>query len=573
MTSPGSNRQESLRRLGTEEFDLLVIGGGITGCGVALDAAARGLRTALVEARDFASGTSSKSSKLVHGGLRYLQQHDYLLVYEALHERQRLIRNAPHLVHPIPFLLPLFGKDGVVAESVAKAYSGALWLYDITGGIRIGKRHQRISRSEALRHFPVLRADRLVSSFLYWDAQTDDARLTLALARTAAARGAVVANYAPVETVTQQDGKVNGARLEDGTHIRARKVVNAGGVWSEDILRRADAVIDLPIRPAKGVHVAVPADRLPCDYASVLPVPGDRRSIFVVPWAADEPGAGATGDRQRRYTYIGTTDTDYDGPLDNPQCTREDVEYLLRAVNAWTTTELTTADITGAWAGLRPLVSDASSLRTADLSRRHKVTVSANGLITVTGGKLTTYRKMAADTVAAVLTGTPRRGLFARALRRSPTRRLPLIGSDQRNELWGEAPLPGLDAEVWAHLWGRHGSEAIEVLDMCQQDPSLAVPLVPGLLYIRAEAVYAARREMVHTLEDMLARRCRALMLDREAAAVAASSVSELLASELGWDSAERDHQVRSFLDVVESEREAESYSNEIRHSAKPVSS
>jgi glycerol-3-phosphate dehydrogenase len=573
MTSPGFDRQESLRRLGTEEFDLLVIGGGITGCGVALDAAARGLRTALVEGLDFASGTSSKSSKLVHGGLRYLQQRDYLLVYEALHERQRLMRNAPHLVHPLPFLLPLFGRDGVIAESVAKAYSGALWLYDITGGYRIGKRHLRISRSEALRHFPALRADRLVSSFLYWDAQADDARLTLALARTAAARGAVVANYAPVETVAEQDGRVSGACLEDGTHIRATKVVNAGGVWSEDILRRADAAIDLPIRPAKGVHVAVPADRLPCDYASVLPVPGDRRSIFVVPWAADESGAGEIEDHRRRYTYIGTTDSDYDGPLDNPQCTGEDVEYLLNAVNAWTTTQLTTADITGTWAGLRPLVSDASSLRTADLSRRHKVIVSCNGLITVTGGKLTTYRKMAADTVDAALSGTSRRGLLVRALRRSPTRRLSLIGGDHGNEPRGAARPPGLDAEVWAHLWGRHGSETIELLELCHRDPSLAEPLVPGLLYIKAEAVFGARFEMVHTLEDMMARRCRALILDRTAAATAARSVAELLAPELGWDGAERNHQVRSFLDVVESEREAESKSSEIRHSAKPVSS
>jgi glycerol-3-phosphate dehydrogenase len=570
MTSPSFDRRESLRRLGEEEFDLLVIGGGVTGCGVALEAAARGLSTALVEGRDFASGTSSKSSKLVHGGLRYLQQHDYLLVYEALHERQRLIRNAPHLVHPLPFLIPLFGKDrkdgkdGVVVKGLAKAYSTALWLYDLTGGIRIGKRHRRISAAEAQQHFPALRTDRLVTAFLYWDAQTDDARLTLALARTAAANGAMIANYTPVTEIVEEGGRVAGARLADGTVVRAARVVNAGGIWSEDILHRirpdTGVGAGISIRPAKGVHIAVPAERLPCDYASVLVVPGDRRSIFVVPWAADEiPPDGPDGLRAGRYTYVGTTDTDYHGPLDDPRCTRDDIDYLLRAVNHWTTAQLTPADISGTWAGLRPLISDASSARTADLSRRHKVVVSPNGLVTVTGGKLTTYRKMAADTVDAAM----RDGKSALwRVARSPSARLTLIGGQYGGTppagTEAEAGRMGIDPETFAHLQGRHGSETPDVLDLCHQDRSLAEPLVPGLLYIRAEAVYAARHEMVHTLEDMLARRTRAVILDRDAAVAAAWPVAGLLGRELGWDPIEQARQVESFLAVAESEREAE---------------
>jgi glycerol-3-phosphate dehydrogenase len=552
------DRASALERLAGEHFDVLVIGGGVTGCGTALDAATRGLKTALVEANDFASGTSSKSSKLVHGGLRYLQQRDYLLVYEALRERQRLLDNAPHLVHPLPFLIPLFGRDGVVSKSLAKAYSAALWLYDVTGGVRIGKRHRRIGATEALAHFPVMRTDRLVASFLYWDAQTDDARLTLALARTAALHGAVLANYTPVASIDELDGKVTGARLADGTLVRADVVVNAGGVWSERVARLSphasnETAVPVRIRPAKGIHLAVPSERLPCDFASVLAVPEDKRSIFVVPWAADE-ARGVSG--AMRYTYLGTTDTDYAGPLDDPRCTPEDVEYILDAVNAWTSAGLTADDITGTWAGLRPLISDAHSDRTADLSRRHKVIVSANGLVTVTGGKLTTYRKMAADTVDAAV------GLLAgrRRVPKSGTHRLRLVGSDAPRgdaNVKERARALGVDEAALSHLLGRHGSESRFVLALCDGDPSLTEPLVPGLPYLRAEAVFAARHEMALTLGDVLARRTRAIILDREACAAAAQSVASLVGPILGWDADERARQVDSVLAEVAAERDA----------------
>jgi glycerol-3-phosphate dehydrogenase len=541
-------RDPALEVLGSQELDVLVIGGGVTGCGVALDAAARGLRTGLVEAEDFASGTSSKSSKMVHGGLRYLQQRDYRLVYEALHERQRLLNNAPHLVHPLPFLIPLFGKGGVVDATVARAYSVALWLYDATGGVRIGRRHRRIGAAEAAAHFPVLKTDRLAASFLYWDAQTDDARLTLALARTAARHGAALANYSPVASLTERAGRVTGALLADGTEVRARVVVNATGVWTEEVALLAADTAGSPvsIRPAKGIHLAVPAEKLPCDYASVLIVPGDKRSIFVVPWAADEwTGPNHPGG----YTYLGTTDTDYHGPLRDPQVSPEDVAYVLRAVNAWTTADLTPADVTGTWAGLRPLVSDAHSARTADLSRRHTVITSGNGLVTVTGGKLTTYRRMAADTVDAAAEA------LDQPVAHTPTAKLRLVG--------GESAAPpaagraGLPDAVARHLAGRHGSETGAVLALCDGDPRLAEPLVAGLPYLRAEAVWAVRSEMARTLTDVLARRTRALILDREAAAAAGPDVAALLAGELGWDGVEQARQVEAFEQIVEAERQS----------------
>src|SRR5580704_15287208 len=280
-------RDDALRRLADEEFDVLVVGGGVTGAGVALDAASRGLKTALVEKEDFASGTSSKSSKMVHGGLRYLQQREFRLVYENLAERQRLLDNAPHLVSPLPFLIPLFGRDGVVSKTVARSYSIALWLYDLTGGIRIGARHKRVTKDQALAHLPTLRTDHLVAGFLYFDARADDARLTLTLARTAALdHDAVVANYTSVvRLTTDAQGRANGAivraNADDASsefNVRARVLVNATGVWADDVRALDEGTHPRSIRPAKGVHVSVPSDRLPCDIAAVIPVPKDRRS-------------------------------------------------------------------------------------------------------------------------------------------------------------------------------------------------------------------------------------------------------------------------------------------------------
>ena len=538
-------RDDALRRLVDEDFDVLVIGGGITGAGVALDAASRGLRTALVEKGDFASGTSSKSSKMVHGGIRYLQQREFRLVYENLTERQRLLSNAPHLVAPLPFLIPLFGRDGVVSKTVARSYSSALWMYDLTGGLRIGERHREVDKDEALAHLPTLNTDHLVAGFLYFDARADDARLTLALLRTAAFEyGAAVVNYAPVTRLTTGgDGATDGAIVRpsggetEEFQIRARVVVNATGVWADAIRALDEGADPHAIRPAKGVHITVPADRLPCDIAAVIPVPKDKRSIFVVSW----PGTDLV--------YLGTTDTDYTGPLDDPACTPEDVDYLLEAANNFTTSHLTRADVTGIWAGLRPLLSRPTkgqhvSERTSDLSRRHTVRVSAHGVVTVTGGKLTTYRKMAQDTVDAVvnrLGESPRR-------RRCITKSLPLIGATTKTRD------PVALAQPQARLLSRYGTESAAVLAVADGRPELLEPAVAGLPYTGAELVYAAREEMAQTLDDVLSRRTRATIQRAQASMDAAAAVAALIAPDMGWDEQEAADQAARFIESCQKE-------------------
>ena len=530
--SPDFRRARMLERLEHESFDVLVIGGGITGAGAALDAASRGLRTALVERDDFASGTSSKSSKMVHGGLRYLRD-DPRLVYEALHERQRLRANAPHLVDVLPFMIPVFTRDGVVNRKVARALGSLMWMYDVTGGWRIGKLHRRLRRDAAVAHIPTIRTERVAAGYVYYDAGADDARLVLAVARTAAAQGAVVANRCGVVEFTE-----GGVVVEaDGRRfaVRAASVVNATGVWTDEVRTLDEGRDPDTIRPAKGVHLTVPWDKVRNDIAVVIPVPKDRRSLFLVPW-------GARPDGTFEHCYIGTTDTDYDGPLDDPQCTKDDVDYVLRAANASLTTVLTADDVTGVWAGLRPLVKADVSGRTADLSRRHQVTVSPNGVVTVTGGKLTTYRGMAEDAVDRALEGLGRSA-------RCRTKKLKLLGAD------GFRPQPaGTPA---AHLAGRYGSLAGEVEALVAADPSLGEPLVPGMPYLRAEAVYAARHEMAVTLDDVLSRRTRALLFDREAALTAAPAAAALLAGELGWDDAEVARQVHDFTLRCQAEQAA----------------
>jgi glycerol-3-phosphate dehydrogenase len=532
---PPFHRAEALERLAAEQFDVLVVGGGITGAGVALDAASRGLRTALVERDDFASGTSSKSSKLVHGGLRYLQQREVGLVYEGLAERQVALRNAPHLVRVLPFLIPVLTKDGVISRRLARALGGALWMYDLTGGLRIGKRHKRVSSDQAVMHMPTLRGDRVAGGYLYYDAHTDDARLTLTLCRTAAAHGAVVANYAGVTSLRKDEkGRIRGARVQadgDEVEVRADVVVNAAGVWTDDVRALDEPSHPHSIRPAKGIHITVPWTKVRNDIAGVVPVAKDRRSVFVVPW----------GD----LTYVGTTDTDYDGPLDDPECTPDDVAYLLRALNAVITDPVREDDVLGTWAGLRPLLRTAANDRTADLSRRHAVRRSEGGLVTVTGGKLTTYRRMAADTVDEVDAVLGKR-------RRCRTKRLKLIGADGY-----EDPPETNEPSRHEHLAHRYGTEGAEVEALVDQEPALGEPLVPGLPYLKAEAVHAVRSEMARTLDDVLTRRTRARLLARDDSAAAAEVAAVLVGRELGWDDAERARQVKEYRAAVAAERDA----------------
>ena len=541
---PRFDRSSSLEALKNKTFDLLIIGGGMTGTGVAVDAVTRGLSVALIEKDDFASGTSSKSSKMVHGGLRYLQQREFGLVYENLHERQRLLTNAPHLISPLPFLIPLFGKDGVVSKAVARSYRTALVLYDATGGVRIGKRHKEITRDEVVAHFPSLNVSHLVAGFLYYDARGDDARVALTLARTAADHGAVVANYTKASGFLHDStGRVTGATVtpnapgEKGApfDVNARVVVNAAGVFADEVSWLEEGVVAETITPAKGVHLSVRADRLPCDIAAVIPVPNDKRSIFVVPWE-DSP-----------YVYLGTTDTAYEGSLDHPRCNADDVAYILNAVNALTSAELTVDDVTGVWAGLRPLIKAQAgkkvSARTADLSRRHKVETSPEGVVLITGGKWTTYRQMAEDAMDEVAEQLPGVGKCA-------TRSLPLHGSPGKKKI----TLAGLHPEISAYLVHRYGTDASDVATLIADDPSLGEPLISSLPLLGVDAIYAVRCEMALTLSDILSRRTRSQLQNSRAAREIAHKVAELVAHELGWKKTRKEKEIKAFVSLIDDE-------------------
>ncbi|MGB6056868.1 MAG: glycerol-3-phosphate dehydrogenase/oxidase [Microthrixaceae bacterium] len=546
MTPRPFVRSRSLEALREEEFDLVVIGGGVTGAGVVLDAASRGLRAALIERDDFASGTSSKSSKLVHGGLRYLQQGEVGLVYEALAERQRLLKNAPHLVKVLPFLIPMFGKDGIIPSKIARLLGAAMWGYDLTGGLRIGKRHKRLDKAETLKYMPTLPESRLVSSYLYFDAAADDARLVVTLLRTASLdHGAVVANRVAAKGLKKDaGGRISAVEAEaDGETflIRTRSVVNAAGVWSDDVRAQDEGTHPHSIRPAKGIHISVPWKLVRNEIAAVIPVPKDKRSVFVVP--------------QGDLTYIGTTDTDYTGPLDDPQCTPEDIAYLLKAINGSCTNQIHTTDIVGSWAGLRPLVKAASTGRTADLSRKHKVSRSRSGLVTITGGKLTTYREMAADTVDEIVkTVLPNHD--SPKVGRSVTKSLRLRGAAGFDTLGSARSVyPAVSAELLEHLGSRYGGEARVVMAAIQKDPSLAEPLVADLPYVKAEAVFAVRHEMAGSVDDVLARRTRARIFGRDDSAGAADTVAEIIGEELGWTQEQRLASVAEYRKSVEHER------------------
>ena len=517
-------------------YDVVIIGAGMTGAGVAVDAASRGLKVALIDRGDIASGTSSKSSKMVHGGLRYLQEKEFRLVYENLRERQRLLENAPFLVRPLPFLIPLFGRDGVVSRAVIKGHSTALWIYDISGGWRIGKRHQRVSRLQTLAHLPTLNSESLVAGFLYFDARGDDARVALTLAKTAALDyGADVVNYVrAIEITHQRDGRANGVVCHDEIDdtsftLSTSTIVNATGVWADDIFTLAENKPSHRITPAKGVHLSVPRHRLPADVAAVLRVPGDRRSIFIVPF------------EEAPYTFIGTTDTTYQGTKESPLCTPNDVAYLLNAVNASTSSSLTASDVTGVWAGLRPLLAPTKgkrmSVRTADLSRRHQVTDSHDGVIHITGGKWTTYRQMAEDTVNAL---SP---YFAK-LGRVRTKNLRLHGCGA----W--RPSTALES----HLYDRYGADSLLIIAMIATDPSLEAAPIANQPYVGAEFVFGVRHEMATSLVDLLTRRTRAHLLDARACVAAAPVIARLVASDFGWSEEQVKQQVADYQTLVENE-------------------
>ncbi|NUU03903.1 glycerol-3-phosphate dehydrogenase/oxidase [Herbaspirillum robiniae] len=506
------SRREQLDRLEADSFDILVVGGGITGAYAALDASLRGYRVALVEKSDFASGTSSKSSKMVHGGLRYIEQGNLGLVRHSLLERQRLRRNARHLVQRLPFLFPVMERDGVFDKRLAKAFDSLLWTYDLAGGWREGILHQKLTKAEVLSHCPTFNEEHLTGGFMYFDARVDDARLTLTVARTAAFHGAAVTNHARVEEITRDaGGKVDGAIVHaDGREIRVRAaaVIMATGVWLRDWSgRRKGDEKAFHVRPAKGVHVAIPWIKIRNDCTVTIPVPGRSRRATITRWG--------------NVSYLGTTDEDYDGDLDDVMCTRRELDFLLEGARSALRTDLQPEDVVGSIAGCRPLVAPPGG-KTLEISRDHEIHTAPDGLVTIVGGKLTTSRHMAEQTVDAVQKVLGRRA-------RCSTKSAYLLGA------------AGYDPEaivasggMSAHLGERYGTEARFVSDIMQADPALSRPLIEGLPYTEAEIVYAVRHELAGTVDDVLSRRTRARLMARDASAQAAPRVAQILQAELG---------------------------------------
>ncbi len=534
-------RSATLERVKNESFDVVIIGGGITGAGAALDAASRGLRVALFEARDFAFGTSSKSTKLIHGGLRYLEQLNFKLVAEALTERALMLRElCPHLVHPVPLLFPFNHR---VWE---RAYIGAgVVLYDSMG---TGKRgvplHKHYSRTKALEVAPELNPEAFVGAIRYYDGQMDDARHTMAVGRTAAHHGALIMTHAPITGITQDDtGRVNGVHVHDFVSgddftVNASRIINATGPWTDKVQAMAGEPM-VKVRPSKGIHLLVPRERL--DMSVGLITKTATSVLFVVPWGA--------------HWVIGTTDTDWDESVDDVVATQADVEYVLSEVNKWLRDPLTKSDITGVFAGLRPLLA-ATEGSTASLSREHGVLESAPGLFTIGGGKYTTYRVMAEDVVDEAVKD------LDREVPPSPTKHLPLLGAvgyeAMKREREQIADKHGLHVDWVDHLLGRQGDLIEEVLDLITQRPELGNPLEGAESYLAAEVVYAATHEGARDLDDLLDRRLRVRIQVPDRGRAAAQPAAKLMGEVLGWDDDQVAEQVAKYHAAIDADLAAE---------------
>jgi glycerol-3-phosphate dehydrogenase len=552
-------RLSALRTMAADGVDVLVIGGGITGAGVALEAAARGYRVGLVDKGDFASGTSSKSTKLVHGGIRYLPQFDFALVHEALQERGRLARNAPHLVKSLGFVLPYYKENkrplGTPIVPPGGIGMGALLrmglvVYDtFAGKLGIGN-HKHLGVQKTLELAPALKAEGLKDGFVYYDGQTDDTRLTLTVLRTAANKGALLANYAEVLTFDQQmtgfseKPVISSARVRDVLSgeeyiIPAKTVINATGVWAGKIesLAGQSGVV---IKPAKGVHLTLPREAMPTtDYAVVLPETPDGRLLFIVPW-------------NTRVT-LGTTDTK-GGDVDQPIALEEDIQYLIDTTNAYMKTRIRRDQVISAWAGYRPLISPANANgSTSKLSRTHVVLDGPSGMITITGGKLTSYRRMAQDTIDHL----------DKRLGKTPqhvTEEMALDGKDgyeaAKAELAKAAEHYDWNDDVVARL-SEYGGEAMTLLAMMKEDTSLTHPIVPDLPYVLAEVAYACRSEMAMTLDDVLTRRLHLNFEDWSQGVQPAPMVAHVMSRELGWTAREAEAQVATYREKVTAENAA----------------
>ena len=534
-------REQALASLASEEFDILIIGGGVNGVGAALDAVTRGLKVALVEAHDFAAGTSSRSSKLIHGGLRYLEQYDFKLVREALHERELMVSTqCPHLVKPVSFLYPLTEK---VKE---RTYVGAgLALYDALRGFkRALPSHKHLTGKTIASISPSLRQDIITGAIRYFDAQVDDARHTMMIARTAARHGAVMATGVRVEDLTRSGKKVTGVvAVDQATNkkitIAAKATIMCAGVWSDELHEKFGLTAGYSVAMSKGVHIVVPGDAIHSKDGIILKTPVSV--LFLIPW----------GDKW----IVGTTDTPYDGDRSKPLATQEDVQYILDQANRVLEPKLKSEDILGVFAGLRPLVANNSKSSTTKLSREHTVDRPAPGFVSLAGGKYTTYRVMAKDAVdLAVLD-------LRRIVSDSVTERLPLIGADGYFALTQQvsaiARENDLSEATVKHLLDRHGSLISEILEIVAADETLAERLIPDLPYIKAEILHAASHEGALSVEDVLLRRTRISFEAGDSGASVADEVAHIIGSVLNWNASDRKDSVQSFMTVIAEEEAA----------------
>jgi len=513
------NRDHMLARIkdSSQIWDCIIIGGGATGVGCAIDAASRGYRTLLLEQRDFAQGTSSRSTKLIHGGVRYLQQGNFSLVLEALKERGLLLRNAPHLVSNLSFIVPLY------KWWEGPFYGIGLKLYDVLAGKHGFGASRLLSKANTLKHLPTVETKGLRGGVIYHDGQFDDARLTINMAQTAAEQGATTLNYMQVNSLIKDGDHIRGVVAQDREttsdyELRARVVINATGVFADAIRMMDDPQSPPIIKPSQGSHIVLDKSFLPGDSAIMVPRTADGRVLFAIPWY----------DR----VVVGTTDTPIDDTVLEPRPLPEEIEFLLDHAARYLTKDPTPGDVLSTFAGLRPLVSFGAAENTAAISREHTVQVSHNGLVTITGGKWTTYRKMAEDTL--------KRAIAVAKLEERPsiTKELHIHGFHENPEEFGAFAVYGADAPA--------------LQDLIQEDKAYVKPLHPRMPTLAGEVVWAVRHEMARTVEDFLSRRTRALILDARASMEMAPKVAELMGRELKKDKTWRDNQVSSYRKLAQ---------------------
>ncbi len=534
VTSRSTSRA-SLEELQSQTHDLLVIGGGITGAGIAREASMRGLKVALVDQGDLAGGTSSRSSRLVHGGLRYLEHGELRLVFEACRERRILLEIAPHLVHPLAFVFPVHRGDRVPLWKLA----AGMVLYDLLAAFRNVRRHKLVGKRGLRELEPGLRDRGLVGGAVYYDAQCDDARLTLATARSAILHGAMVTNYCRVNELSEDRGRISGAVVSDGLtgaggQVSARAVINATGPWTDGV-RSLAGEAEAILRPTKGSHVVVPGDRIGNRHAITMTSPLDGRVMFIIPWG--------------KWSYIGTTDTDPDEPPEAARATEEDMVYLLRSANAmFPGARLTEADVVSTWSGLRPLVAEPSGLDASAVSREHVVLESPNGMVTIAGGKLTTYRVMAQDAVDRAVRGMAEPPPSAGKKAATANERLPGGEASDLDPLRDPGRELGLPEATISHLLRAHGTETAAIYNLISKDRSLMEQVHAEHPAIAAQVVHGVRRELARTVADFLVRRTHVYYETADQGRAAAADVARLMGRELRWSSEECKRQTDDYL-------------------------